>query len=140
MTPDAILSRFDRGDQGNFGRLIAGAFSCFTGELPWRNNAPSISCVPIGIYSVVWAWSPRFQTFKYRLLEVPARAGVLKHAANMMGDVALGVRAQLNGCIALGERLGWMDRQKALLLSQPAVRMFEDYMGRKPFLLEIRHA
>ena len=140
MNADAILTRMDSGDQGNFGRLIAGAFACFTGELPWRDNAPSISCVPVGFYRVVWAWSPRFRTYKYRLLEVRDRAGILKHAANLMGDVALGFRAQLNGCIALGERLGWMDRQKALLLSQPAVRRFEDYMGRKPFLLEIRDA
>ena len=56
-----------------------------------------------------------------------------------MGDVTLGLRSQLNGCIALGERLGWMDGQKALLLSAPAVRRFEGHMGTAPFLLEIRN-
>jgi hypothetical protein len=138
MKSDAILERLDRGDQGTFGRIVAGTFTCFTGELPWRDNAPSLSCVPAGTYRVIWTWSPRFRANKYRLVDVPARAGVLEHAANLMGDVALGLRAQLNGCIALGERLGWMDRQKALLVSQPAVRRFEEYMGRKPFTLEIR--
>jgi hypothetical protein len=57
-----------------------------------------------------------------------------------MGDKLLGYRAQLNGCIALGERLGWLDGQKALLLSAPAVRRFEAHMGREPFKLEIANA
>jgi hypothetical protein len=54
-----------------------------------------------------------------------------------MGDDTMGYMKQLNGCIALGEKLGWMDGQKALLLSAPAVRRFEDHMGRVPFKLEI---
>lgn len=55
-----------------------------------------------------------------------------------MGDAARGWKAQLNGCIALGERLGWIGKQKALLLSRPAVRRLEEYFGGKPFILEIR--
>lgn len=76
----------------------------------------------------------------YLLLGTDPRAGIRKHPANFMGDDRMGYRRQLNGCIALGERLGWMDGQKALLLSAPAVRRFEDHMQRKPFLLEIRNA
>lgn len=55
-----------------------------------------------------------------------------------MGDVALEKKCQLNGCVALGERLGWLEGQKALLLSAPAVRRLEMFFGRKPFTLEIR--
>jgi len=55
-----------------------------------------------------------------------------------MGDASLGLKCQLNGCIALGERLGYLDGQKALLLSQPAVRRMEEYFRGGPFLLEIR--
>lgn len=132
------LTRYDKGDQGSFGRLSV--LGLFTGELPWHDNQSSVSCIPIGIYRVVWAWSPRFQRFTYRLLNVPSRAGVLKHSANFMGDAALGFKSQLNGCIALGERLGWMDGQKALLLSMPAVRRFCEFMQYKPFDLEIREA
>ena len=72
------------------------------------------------------------------LLGTEPRTGIRKHPANFMGDAALGLRSQLNGCIALGERLGWMDGQKALLLSAPAVRRFESHMSHRPFLLEIR--
>lgn len=45
---------------------------------------------------------------------------------------------QLNGCIALGERLGHIDGQKAVLLSAPAVRRLEEHFAGKPFTLEIR--
>jgi hypothetical protein len=69
---------------------------------------------------------------------VPARAGVRVHPANLMGDASKGYRCQLNGCIALGERLGWMDGQKVVLLSQPAVRRLESFFGGHPFQLEIR--
>lgn len=139
-TSVARIERLDRGDQGSFGRLIAGGFTCFTGELPWRENRGSVSCIPDGRYRVVWAPSPRLKRNTYRLLDVPRRAGILKHSANLMGDVELGFRAQLNGCIALGERLGWMDGQKALLLSAPAVRRFCEFMNFQPFDLEIRNA
>lgn len=46
-------------------------------------------------------------------------------------------RKQLNGCLAFGEKLGWIDGQKALLISAPAVRRVEEYFGGRPFTLEI---
>ena len=140
MTPDAILTRFDRGDHGCFGLVETRAgFRCYSGELPERDNQPSISCIPPAIRHVAWTYSPAFDRFMYLVLGTEPRAGIRKHSANLMGDKAKGLRAQLNGCIALGERLGWMDGQKALLLSAPAVRRFEEHMGRKPFVLEIRN-
>jgi len=71
---------------------------------------------------------------------VPGRAGIREHSANFMGDAKKGFHCQLNGCIAPGERLGWMDGQKAVLLSAPALRRFEMHMEHKPFTLEIRNA
>ena len=138
MLADALIERREAGDQGTFGLLTAGGLTLYTGELPDRGNAPSISCIPAGRYRVVWTWSPRFRRMTYRLLDVPSRSGVLIHSASLMGDAALGWRVQLLGCIAFGERLGWIDGQKALLLSRPAVRRFEEFMGRQSFELEIR--
>ena len=138
MPADVLIERRDSGDQGTFGLLTAGSLTLYTGELPDRGNAPSISCIPAGRYRVVWAWSPRFRRETYRLLGVPSRSGVLIHSANLMGDVALGYRAQLNGCIAMGERLGVLEGQRAVLLSAPAVRRFEEFMGQRPFELEIK--
>ena len=140
MQPDAILTRLDGSDEGTFGRIVGPGIALFTGELPWRENQPSISRIPEGVYRVVWTWSPRFRRFMYLVADVVARSGIRKHPANLMGDAALGYKSQLNGCIALGERLGWLDRQKAVLLSAPAVRRFEEDLNRQPFTLEIRHA
>jgi hypothetical protein len=75
----------------------------------------------------------------YLLLGTEPRAGIRIHSANLMGDDTIGYRRQLNGCLAFGERLGWLDGQKALLVSASAVRRFEEHMGGKPFLLEIRN-
>lgn len=136
---DAVIHRLESTDQGTFGRLVARGLSLFTGELPWRENARNVSCIPVGTYPVVWTFSPRFRRFMYLLLDTSPRSGIRKHPANFMGDDTMGYRRQLNGCIALGERLGWMERQKVILLSAPAVRRFENAMDRKPFTLEIRH-
>lgn len=145
MNADAVLERHDLSDEGWFGRIWARGLSLFTGELPWRDNAPNVSSIPPApdaepiVYRCAWTWSPRFRRAMYLLVGTAPRAGVRKHSANLMGDVALGFRAQLNGCIALGEKLGWIDGQKALLLSAPAVRRFESHMGHAPFTLEIRN-
>lgn len=134
---DAVLQRFETGDQGTFGRLIAKGISFFTGELPWRNNAPSISCVPPGTYRCVFTHSPRFGRSLYLLAPTDPRSGIRVHPANLMGDASRGLKCQLNGCIALGEKLGWIAGQKAVLLSAPAVRRLEEAFGGKPFTLEI---
>lgn len=136
---DALLTRLDFSDQGSFGRIVAGSLSLYSGELPWVDNRPNVSCLPPMVCRVVWTWSPRFRRFMYLLLGTEPRAGIRKHAANLMGAIDQGYRAQLNGCIALGERLGWIDGQKALLLSAPALRRFESHMGHAPFTLEIRN-
>lgn len=138
--PRVTLTRFESGDQGTFGRLHAPGLALYSGELPGRGNASSISCIPVGIYRCAWVWSPRFQRFMYLLLDTSPRVGIRAHSANLMGDTAMGYRAQLNGCIALGEKLGWLDGQKALILSAPAVRRFEEHMKFEPFELEIRDA
>lgn len=139
VSPDAVIERHESGDEGTFGRIWARGLSLYSGELPWRDNAPNVSCLPPMVCQVIWTWSPRFRRFMYLLLGTEPRAGIRKHPANLMGNAALGYRAQLNGCIALGERLGWIDGQKALLLSSPAVRRFESHMGHAPFTLEIRN-
>lgn len=138
MKPDAVLDRLESGDQGTFGRMWTRGLELYSGELPDRGNASNVSCIPPATYRVVWTFSPRFRRFMYLLLGTAPRAGIREHPANLMGDKTMGWRAQLNGCIALGERLGWLDGQKALLLSAPAVRRFESHLGHRPFLLEIR--
>ena len=140
MIADAKIIRMDYSDQGTFGHFITPGLSLFSGELPDRGNAQNISCIPEGFYKCLWSPSPRFHRLMYLVQPVRNRAGIRAHSANFMGDESMGYRRQLNGCIALGERLGWMNGQKALLLSAPAIRRFESHMGGRPFILEITHA
>jgi hypothetical protein len=131
------IVRVDTGDQGTFGKIYYKQFVAFTGELPDRGNKSNVSCIPKGIYKCVWTYSPRFKRKMYLLENVKGRTGIRIHLANFMGDAEKGYKKQLNGCIALGENLGKMDGQKALLISGPAIRRFEKVMGGKPFVLEI---
>lgn len=131
------LIRRETSDEGTFGQILGIGKTIFTGELPWRDNARSISCIPPGIYTDIWFLSPRFKRYTYRSLNVPNRDGILIHPANLMGDLGKGYKCQLNGCIALGERLGWINKQKALLISRPAVSYLESVMNKEPFKLEI---
>jgi len=139
VTVRVTIRRQPSTDHGTFGRLSVDghAFTAYTGELPWRDNRKGASCIPAGIYHCIWALSPRFKRSTYRLVEVPGRSGVLIHPANLVGDRALGLQAQVQGCIVLGERLGWIGGQRAILRSMPSVRNFETLMGGKPFDLEI---
>jgi hypothetical protein len=133
-----IINRFDRSDHGVFGKVAYKGFIKYTGELPDRNNQSNISCIPSGLYTVKWTPSPRMKKYTYEILSVPKRGGIRMHSSNLMGDASLGYKAQLLGCISLGEKLGYMGGQKALLLSGPAMRHFEAVMAYQPFLLEIK--
>lgn len=136
------LTRLESSDQGTFGTIQVPddewVYYFYTGELAWRDNASNVSCIPTGFYRCTWTYSPRFKRHMYLVDGVKSRTGIRKHSANFMGDDTKGFKKQLNGCIALGERLGWIDRQKALLLSAPAMRRFEALLNGEPFELEIK--
>lgn len=131
-----VLQRLETSDEGTFGRLL----DWYTGELPWRDNARSISCIPAGTYHCVRRYSPKFGLQTYWLNDVPGRNFILIHSANLMGDVDRGYRSQLNGCIALGLKLGWLEGQKAVLCSRTAVRRLESFLRGKEFTLEVKDA
>ena len=71
---------------------INGKPTCYTIELPWRNNAPRISCIPEGRYEVVKRYSPRFKNHLV-VCDVAGRSLILIHPAN-------DALKELNGCIA----------------------------------------
>lgn len=136
-----FLDRYETGDQGTRGLLAAydnGAeFTCHTLELPWRDNAPSISCIPPGEYDCVFNWSNGLKRLCYLLQDVPDRAGVRIHSGNFGGDKAKGFKTHIQGCILLGKDTGRMAGQVAVLQSVIAVREFEEFMRKEPFTLVI---
>jgi hypothetical protein len=135
----ATLQREPGDDQGTPGVLVASGLAWNTLELPWRQNRRKLSCVPAGRYRCVWVRSPRFG-WVYHVTGVPERTAILIHGGNLAGDATAGWKTHVQGCILLGERRGRLGGQRAVLVSQPAVRRFGSHMGGRPFFLEILDA
>lgn len=111
----------------------AGAnFSCQTLELPWLNNAPNISCIPVGVYAVKRTFSPKFLKYTYEVQGVPKRSGIRIHSANYYTDI--------QGCVALGSGLSDLNKDGELDVtnSRNTIKSFEGFMQNKPFTLIIR--
>lgn len=80
-------------EKGTYGVLfVDGQFVCFTIELPWKDNARNVSCIPDGCYELELWFTDRF---KHHLVvrDVPGRSGILIHPAN-------DAFKELRGCIA----------------------------------------
>lgn len=93
--PDLTVQRVWSDDTGTFGVFSddKGPFAV-TVELPWRDNAKMVSCIPAGKYLCKRVKSPKHgDTFE--ITGVPGRSSVLFHKANTIAD--------LLGCIGVGE-------------------------------------
>ena len=136
-----IIQRDPSGDQGTPGKLTTDAgFTCATLELPARNNAPDISCVPAGTYLVVKDYSGKRSRYVYELRRVPGRREIQFHKGNWAGRKELGLRADTEGCILLGKSIGELKGQLAVLASEVTVAAFEAAMHNEPFELVILDA
>lgn len=137
LMSSVVLVRGAGSDEGMAGKLfLNGKFFCHSLELPWRNNQPSVSCVPVGVYECTWVKSPRFG-WVYALRDVPGRTHILMHAGNWAGNGSLGFRSDVEGCILLGQKAGRLLGQRAVLSSRLAVQRFAIAMQRRKFLLTI---
>jgi len=135
------LKRGNSTDQGTFGTLYFGGNVLHAVELPWRDNARRVSCIPAGTYQCALVNSPRFGKV-YGVKNVPGRSHILIHASNLAGDVYKGWITQLHGCIAPAERLGAIKipsgkMQAAGLVSRPALRKLMNWAGGSSFTLEV---
>lgn len=95
---------------GTFGRMVFNDFECFTVERPWLMNRPSVSCIPTGIYPVSYG---RYNAGGYDTIvvnDVPGRTHIKFHVANIAGD--------LEGCIGVGDQLGYVKNNWAVLNSR----------------------
>lgn len=118
------LERFAYTPIGTFGKLTYNDFSCYTVERPWLNNASRISCVPEGLYNLVWHNGPKFGktvalvggTVSQYPDGISKRSAILIHPANEMND--------LEGCIGLGDNLGYIRAKWAVLNSVVTIKEF----------------
>lgn len=81
---------FPKGTNGEL--FLNGNRVCFTIELPWKNNARQVSCIPEGRYELQKRYTPRFGKH-FILLHVPNRSYICLHAAN-------DALKEIKGCIA----------------------------------------
>lgn len=89
---ELLLSRQYYAGGTNGSLYVAQKLLCHTIELPWKDNHPSISCIPEGRYAVERRWSPRFG-YHLWIRGVPGRSLILMHPANDALE-------ELEGCIA----------------------------------------
>ena len=69
-------------------------------ELPWRGNAPNISCVPEGIYNAFIRTSPK-NGIVIELKDVPDRSFIQFHVGNYTRNI--------EGCILPGMTISHID-------------------------------
>lgn len=132
-----ILTRTSGDDNQTLGVLTTDGFTCKSLELPDKNNASRVSCIPSGTYVCKYSKSPLFSknagkdVFTYTVLNVPKRAGIRIHSANYA--------RQLLGCVALGSAHKDLDidGQLDVIHSGDTMRAFEKHMNYEPFELTI---
>lgn len=134
----ATLSRLSTGDDGTFGELETDdGFKCFTVELPWKDNLADRSCVPAGVYSCNWRYSPKHECNLYHVDNVPGRSSVEIHPANWGGDKTQGKRSDLLGCIGVGEKIELINGQLGVSHSKATLSALELVLHQEPFELTI---
>lgn len=132
MNPLVNLTRLEENDAaGTLGALrINGRLFCWTLEPPDRGNAVGRSCIPAQQYEGVRIESATFG-WTYAVTHVPARSGILFHAGNTVGNT--------RGCILLGETLGKLKGDRAILNSGKTFQQFLAIMdGIARFTLTVR--
>ena len=135
----AILYREKKDDdQGTYGVFIAPCFECKTLELPWRDNASNISCIPEGRYECSVVISRKFGKV-YHVRGVPDRTAILGHNGVWAGDKEKGFKTHSYGCILLGRKYGTYKKQKAIFISRLTVRDLMEHMRGESFTLEVRY-
>lgn len=127
------LRRFACTPFGMFGELSAGSRNFYTVERPWMGNAPFVSCVPLGLYKMLWRPTTTPVPDEYAghtwYLEGGSvgvnddrhRQNCAFHIGNTAGDV--------QGCIAVGCSLGTVGTSWGVVSSRLAMSMLVNELG-----------
>ena len=106
-------------------------------ELPWKENARSISCITEGRYEVRKVFNRHttgnsFLPITFELMDVPNRDGILIHNGNTVLDS--------RGCLLVGMYFGYLSNLPAVLDSKKAFdKLIEASSDNSGITLEIRH-
>lgn len=140
--PVVTITRTKSNSKQVTGHLVAtnggAVYTCKTLELPWKDNAKNISCIPTGTYKVNYTFSPKFLKYTYEIKNVPNRSGIRLHKGNYA--FKLKGLPDIQGCILLGKDYNDINNDNVvdIINSTVTVKSFEDFMQRKPFKLYIK--
>lgn len=123
------LRRLCESDRATYGEILISGVKFVTIERGWHRNRPFVSCIPAGVYTCDFVFSPKFKRKTYLLNGVFRRTEIRIHPANLPEEV--------EGCIGLGRFFGEINGQKAAMRSKVAVEHFEQILDSKPFELQI---
>ena len=115
------LHRFLSARSGTFGDIEVNGHRFFSVEKPWVGNTPFVSCIPAGRYAMALGKYHRGGYQAFELLGVPGRSDIKIHIGNTPNDVS--------GCIAIGGKLGFIDKELAVLNSRKVFEKFMMLMG-----------
>lgn len=114
------LIRLEETEQGTIGVLkINKVVFCFTLEPPDRENRSNVSSIPAQQYKVKPYSSVKYPDV-YQIADVPDRSSILFHPGNVVGHTA--------GCILLGESLGKLQGDRAILNSGKTFEKFRNIL------------
>jgi hypothetical protein len=130
------LIRFQAGDYGTKGIWATPGFMARTIELPWKNNANSVSCIPDGKYKVKVRISKKYGKV-YHITNVEGRTWILTHSGNWAGNRSLGLRCHSEGCVLLGKYHAMIIDQVGVAVSKPTVRRWMQFTGGAEFKLHV---
>lgn len=129
---NVVINRITDDGIQTLGNLIYDNFRCKTLERPWKNNRFNISCIPKGTYKCKYTFSPKFLKYTYELQNTSPRSGIRIHSGNYFFDI--------NGCILMGDAYSDInkDGKVDVINSRKTIAEFEQLIGKKDFILEIR--
>ena len=128
-----IIRLTDSGKQTiGIGHIVDGEnlfYTFRTLELPWKDNANNISCIPVGEYDAFKRVSPGRGTEVVELKDVPNRRHIQIHTGNYNTDIL--------GCILVGSGLKDInqDGESDVIFSK---NTFTYMMGLLPDLFKVK--
>jgi hypothetical protein len=127
-----ILVREPSTSDGTLGEIFSpdGSHLCYTMELPWENNEPEKSCIPLGTYICV-PHNSFDHPGTWELLDVPGRSEILIHTGNTDDDSL--------GCILVGRAVGTLNGKPGVLMSAIAFHVMKQEVP-STFELQIEDA
>lgn len=116
--PVFTLVREASSNDGTLGEILNpdGSHLCYTCELPGQNNAPDVSCIPLGSYGCIPHDSAAHRNV-WELQNVPNRIAILIHNGNTENDSL--------GCIVVGSQQGTLGGLPAVLNSNATLAMLQ---------------